>query len=151
MTKNVVNLTVRQNVNAQNRKHLENRPARNLRHQATGLVISPVMNLIAIVATQIVQMNVLKFRTLTICLHLHAMMMFLHQKHRFLNANTLIGALGLHAVLPASIVIIREQEHDHEIVTKHQIVNAKTICMKRKNVQLMTQLLVSLFIIEEFS
>ena len=152
--KSVANLTVPQNVNALNQKRLERknpkRPEKSLKHQVMDLVISLVTNPTVIVATQIVPMNVPKSPMLTIYQHPRAMMTFLLQKHHFLNASTLIGALGLHAVLPASIVIIREQEHDHEIVTKHQIVNAKTIYMKRKNVQLMTQLLlVSLFIIFE--
>ena len=102
--KNVANRTVLQNANAQSPKHQARKnpkhPERSPKRPVMDLVISLVTSPIAIVATQIVQMNVPKYLMLTICLHLHAMMMYLHQKRHYLNVNTPIGAHGRHAVLP---------------------------------------------------
>ena len=151
--KSVVSLTVLQNVNAPNPK----RPAKkNQKHPESpkrptmALAISLATNLIAIAATRIALTNARRSLMLTISPLLLAMMTSQHQKLHYPSANTQIGAHGLHAVQPVSIATIQEPDRDREIVTKHQIVNVKIIYMKRKSVQLMTQLLlVSFFIIFE--
>ena len=152
--RSVVSLTVLQNVNApnpkrpakKNQKHRESpmpRPAMDL---ATSLATNPI----AIAATQIALMNVRRSLMSTISPPQPATMTFQHQRRHFLSASTQIGAHGLHAVQHVSTATIPEPDRDREIVTKHQIVNVKIIYMKRKSVQLMTQLLlVSFFIIFE--
>jgi len=131
-------------VNAPNPK----RPAKkNQKHPespkrpAMALAISLATNLIAIAATRIALTNARRSLMLTISPLLLAMMTSQHQKLHYPSANTQIGAHGLHAVQPVSIATIQEPDRDREIVTKHQIVNVKIIYMKRKSVQLMTQLL----------
>ena len=101
--KSVVSLTVLQNVNAPNPKHLVRKSQKHpesLKHLAMALATSLATNLIAIAATQIALMNAPKYPTLMTFQLQPAMMTFQHQKHHFLNANTPIGAHGLHAVQP---------------------------------------------------
>ena len=147
--KSVVSLTVLQNVNVPNPK----RPVKkSQKHPESPKrpAMALATNLIAIAATQIALTNARRSLMLMTYPLLHAMMTSQHLKLHYPSANTPIGARGLHAVLPVSTATIQEPDRDREIVTKHQIVNVKIIYMKRKSVQLMTQLLlVSFFIIFE--
>ena len=101
--KSVVSPTVPQNVNVPNPKHLVRKSQKHpesLKHLAMALATSLATNLIAIAATQIALMNAPKYPMLMTSLLQPVMMTFQHQKHHFLNANTPIGAHGLHAVQP---------------------------------------------------
>ena len=151
--KSVVSLTVLQNVNAPNPKRTVKKSQKHPespKRPVMALAISLATNLIAIVATQIDLTNARRFLMLTISPLLLVTMMSQHQKRHYPSASTPIGARGLHAVQPVSTATIQEPDRDREIVTKHQIANVKIIYMKRKSVQLMTQLLlVSFFIIFE--